>query len=117
VEKLERYVIEASKQCGRNVLMKIHALEQWEKFARRTDLPIKRFLADPIGTACNGWSPSEEVLAAVGPEGGFTPDELAAAHEAGWQLVSLGPRVLRVETAALALAAVFEIATQCSRGS
>jgi 16S rRNA (uracil1498-N3)-methyltransferase len=43
---------------------------------------------------------------AVGPEGGFADDEVAAAIAAGWQSVDLGPRILRVETAAVALAAV-----------
>jgi 16S rRNA (uracil1498-N3)-methyltransferase len=45
------------------------------------------------------------VYLAVGPEGGFTDEEIAAAHAAGWRPVSLGSRILRVETAALALAA------------
>jgi 16S rRNA (uracil1498-N3)-methyltransferase len=40
---------------------------------------------------------------AVGPEGGFGDDELSAATNAGWQLVSLGPRILRTETAAVIL--------------
>jgi 16S rRNA (uracil1498-N3)-methyltransferase len=40
----------------------------------------------------------------VGPEGGFTAEEVAEARAAGWRLVGLGPRILRVETAALALA-------------
>ena len=41
---------------------------------------------------------------AVGPEGGFTDGEIAAAVAAGWRTVTLGPRTLRVETAAIALA-------------
>jgi 16S rRNA (uracil1498-N3)-methyltransferase len=40
-------------------------------------------------------------LVAVGPEGGFTDDEVRLATAAGWQCVDLGPRILRVETAAL----------------
>jgi 16S rRNA (uracil1498-N3)-methyltransferase len=40
----------------------------------------------------------------VGPEGGFTDEEVALAREAGWRVVSLGNRILRVETAALAMA-------------
>jgi 16S rRNA (uracil1498-N3)-methyltransferase len=42
---------------------------------------------------------------AVGPEGGLTDSEIAEADAAGWQQVSLGSRILRVETAAIALAA------------
>ena len=46
---------------------------------------------------------------AVGPEGGLTDSELAAARAAGWKTVSLGPRILRVETAAVALAAAIAL--------
>jgi 16S rRNA (uracil1498-N3)-methyltransferase len=46
------------------------------------------------------------LVAAVGPEGGFTDSELDLAVQAGAKLVSLGPRILRIETAAVALAAM-----------
>ena len=52
-------------------------------------------------TACHG-----DVRLAIGPEGGFADDEMALAVVAGWHTVDLGPRILRVETAALFLAAV-----------
>jgi len=48
---------------------------------------------------------AREVIALVGPEGGFTDQELAAAEHAGVIRISLGPHILRVETAAIALAA------------
>jgi 16S rRNA (uracil1498-N3)-methyltransferase len=44
----------------------------------------------------------QSVLALIGPEGGFSASEVAAAHNAGFLLLGLGPRRLRVETAALA---------------
>jgi len=43
---------------------------------------------------------------AIGPEGGFTGEEVALAVAAGWHTVDLGPRILRVETAALLLATI-----------
>jgi 16S rRNA (uracil1498-N3)-methyltransferase len=43
----------------------------------------------------------DEVQMLVGPEGGFSAEEVGAAREAGWQVVSLGPRILRMETAAI----------------
>jgi 16S rRNA (uracil1498-N3)-methyltransferase len=43
---------------------------------------------------------------AVGPEGGFTADEVALATSAGWQQVDLGRRILRIETAAILLVAL-----------
>jgi 16S rRNA (uracil1498-N3)-methyltransferase len=47
----------------------------------------------------------QDVIAAVGPEGGFSPGEVEAVQQAGGRLVSLGPRRLRTETAGLVLAA------------
>ncbi len=104
LEKLERHVIEASKQCGRNVLLRIEPLNEWETFCRRDDLPGDRVVAHPGGSAPSP-SARHDVAVAVGPEGGFQDEEVAAALTAGWQLVDLGPRILRVETAALLLAA------------
>jgi len=49
---------------------------------------------------------AQGVTVIVGPEGGFTEDEVDEAEAAGWQVVSLGPRRLRAETAAMAAAAV-----------
>ena len=104
LEKLQRYVIEASKQCGRNVLMEIGPLTEWTSFHRRADLPGNKVLAHPGGAALVGNASPFDVIAVVGPEGGFTDDEVELARAAQWTLVGLGPRILRVETAALALA-------------
>jgi 16S rRNA (uracil1498-N3)-methyltransferase len=104
LDKLERAVVEASKQCGRNVLMEIGPPTAWPDYLGGEDLPPRRLLAhpggEPIGPGLG------DVAVAVGPEGGFTDGEVARAVAAGWRVVSLGPRVLRVETAALALAAL-----------
>jgi 16S rRNA (uracil1498-N3)-methyltransferase len=110
-DKLQRWVIEASKQCGRNRLMEIGSAEEWASYCRRDDLPMCRLVAHcgeaPAGT---GQLPGKsDVAVAVGPEGGFTEEEVAAARHAGWQVIGLGPRVLRIETAALALAAIASV--------
>jgi 16S rRNA (uracil1498-N3)-methyltransferase len=103
LEKLERYVIEASKQCGRNVLMAVEPLAEWRDYCRRTSLPPRKVLADPGGETLPGAGVATAV--AVGPEGGLTGEEIEAGRGAGWQVVTLGPRILRIETAALVLAA------------
>jgi 16S rRNA (uracil1498-N3)-methyltransferase len=103
LERLERYVIEASKQCGRNVLMRVQPYANWDEYCRRADLPATRVLAHVGGTG--ELNASRQALA-VGPEGGFTDEEVTAAEQAGWRIVGLGPRILRVETAALVLATV-----------
>jgi 16S rRNA (uracil1498-N3)-methyltransferase len=104
VEKYQRAVIEASKQCGRNRLMAVGAPQRWEVFVSRDDLPTTRLLLHTAPGA-ERLSRHAEAVIAVGPEGGFAPEEVEAALAAGWKSVSLGARVLRVETAAVAAAA------------
>jgi 16S rRNA (uracil1498-N3)-methyltransferase len=103
--KLRRYVIESSKQCGRNILLEVEPPGDWKSFCGRADLPQHRAVAHPRGKAT--WPRSAVDMAlAVGPEGGFTEQEINLASAAGWQIVDLGPRILRIETAALVLAVV-----------
>jgi 16S rRNA (uracil1498-N3)-methyltransferase len=115
VEKFARAVVEASKQCGRNRLMAVESPARWEHFVRRHDLPAARFVLHTDGgdTLLLGRGP-EGVAVAIGPEGGFTAEELEAARPGGWRTARLGPRVLRVETAALAAAAL--LATPLEKG-
>lgn len=112
--RLRRAVIEASKQCGRNRLMEIAEPRRFADFVTNAGGAGPRALADPSGDAGLGTvveqlraaSGPASLLVAVGPEGGWTTDELAAARKHGWLVVNLGPRILRVETAAICLAAV-----------
>jgi 16S rRNA (uracil1498-N3)-methyltransferase len=105
VEKFGRAVIEASKQCGRNRLMTVDPPRRWEAFLATPGLPERRVILH-TGRGLVGLGPAAGVVVAVGPEGGFEPQELEAAVSAGWTPASLGPRVLRAETAAVAAAAV-----------
>lgn len=108
-EKLERYVIEASKQCGRNVLMRIGESMAWERYVGAGGPAELRIIAHPgraEGLEMLIAKPTPSTIRlAVGPEGGFTDAEIALATANGWRTVSLGPRILRVETAAIVLAA------------
>lgn len=105
IEKLERHVIEASKQCGRNVLMRIEPLAGWADFCHRGDLPALKILGHPGGDAL-AVAEKQDTVIAVGPEGGLVAEEVETAQAAGWCLVDLGPRILRVETAALVMASL-----------
>jgi 16S rRNA (uracil1498-N3)-methyltransferase len=106
LERLRRAVIEASKQCGRNRLLEIAAPLPVLEFFRGGGLPKMRWIAHPGGERHEPGSIEVEAISlAVGPEGGFTPAEIEAARAADWQMIDLGARILRVETAALALAA------------
>jgi 16S rRNA (uracil1498-N3)-methyltransferase len=111
LQRLRRSVIEASKQCGRNRLLQIDDPRGWSDFVDDAAAVPCRLLANPQGFHKTSQIPIPEELPdrvslAVGPEGGFTSEEVTQAVAAGWHTVDLGPRILRVETAALALAAV-----------
>jgi 16S rRNA (uracil1498-N3)-methyltransferase len=102
-DKLRRAVIEASKQCGRNVLMRIHPPAQWVNWCVQQS--GRRLIAHPgQKTENRGQRTEASVTVAIGPEGGFSDGEVQTALAAGWELFSLGPRILRVETAAIAAA-------------
>lgn len=106
VERLHRGVIEACKQCGRNTLMEIGEPATLESLAARHP-DARRLIAHPDGEPLPGGcaAATRAIVAAVGPEGGFTDDEIAAAAQLAFSRVSLGPLILRIETAAIALAA------------
>jgi 16S rRNA (uracil1498-N3)-methyltransferase len=105
LDRLRRTVIEASKQCGRNLLMEIAPPAAAIDYLATAG--GARYVADPAGrpVARIALGADAAVAIAVGPEGGFTAAELDAADFAGWQRVSLGRAILRVETAAIAGAA------------
>jgi 16S rRNA (uracil1498-N3)-methyltransferase len=115
-EKLRRIVIEASKQCRRNVLMTVEAAQDWPALARRADLPAFRLLADPSGATVSATVAGRATVVVIGPEGGLTPAEVELGRAAGWQPVELGARTLRIETAALALAALLATPPACRAG-
>jgi len=128
LERLQRTVIEASKQCGRNRLMEVAGSQLWPALVQSASGVEHRWLAHPArGKTTNNACPrlstesstrilpvlrrdrleacATPIVLAIGPEGGFTDEEVGLATAAGWQLVDLGPRILRTETAALLLVA------------
>ena len=107
VEKLDRFVIEASKQCGRNRLLEIAAPLKFDELLQTAPVDALRLMAHPTAGPTALGDDTKKVFVAIGPEGGFADDEVQAAFAAGWQIVTLGPRILRMETAALAFAAKF----------
>ncbi len=119
LERLHRAIIEAAKQCGRNRLMQIANPQTWDKWistgwlgSSASEPPAtRRLLAHSTGDPLNTIDLSQPAptCLAIGPEGGLTDDEVAAAIAAGWRCVSLGPRTLRIETAAVALAAAIAL--------
>lgn len=107
LDRLRRTVIEACKQSGRNDLMAIDPVTPWGELVGLPESQLgRRWLAHPEGPevdAAPAGSPGAGAAClAIGPEGGFDPAEVEAASALGWARLSLGPNLLRVETAALA---------------
>jgi 16S rRNA (uracil1498-N3)-methyltransferase len=105
-----RVAEEAARQCGRADVPRIDEWCGWDGvFALLRDEPLRRgILLDPdeplrLGQAARG---ARRVLLAVGPEGGFSPEERARAQAGGLLAAGLGPLVLRTETAGLAALSV-----------
>ena len=113
-EKWQRVAIEAAKQCGQNWLptvAKPRAPKDFFNAGEKYDLMLIASLqpgAMPIKKAL-GEAPSRptKVLILVGPEGDFTPAEVSLALSNGCRPVTLGPIILRTETAAMYCLSVF----------
>lgn len=108
-DKWQRIVIEACKQCGQNHLPAVHSPQSFSHFL--TNLPVTslRLIAaiTPEAAPLHAILPTtaetpRSALILIGPEGDFTPAELHEALKGGFLPVSLGPIILRTETAALA---------------
>lgn len=103
--------IAACEQCGRNVLPKVYAPQDFSAWlAEVKTLPASKLILLPQGAGALHQLPTPQgpVILLIGPEGGFTPDEEQAAQLAGFVPIRLGARVLRTETAALAGIAVLQ---------
>jgi 16S rRNA (uracil1498-N3)-methyltransferase len=110
--KLASYVVGATKQCGRNMLMEIAPVGSWEEWLARS--APRRLIAHAGGRPLEeiDLSRPETTLITIGPEGGLTGEEVARAIDQGWQMIDLGSRTLRMETAAMVLAAAVGVGSR-----
>ncbi len=98
---------EAAEQSGRGRLPTLAHPLSWDKAVQHAVglrlLPWEeeKHTSPGIAEALTDWAPSGAVALLIGPEGGIGPHEAASALACGWQSVSLGPRILRAETAAV----------------
>ena len=109
-ERWTRIAREAAQQSRR---VSVPEIAQTVRFAEclRVPAPWRYFLdegaAPPLGRVLpEARTAGEPIAAAIGPEGGWTDDERRAAEAAGWKAASLGPTILRTETAAVAVLSV-----------
>lgn len=115
LERWRRIAGEAVKQCRRGEPVRISPLTQLPDFlSASSEAELKVMLYEgAAGVETRGWRAllstkprPRSVAALIGPEGGFTGEEVTLARKTGFEILGLGPRILRSETAALALMAV-----------
>jgi len=110
-QRWSRIVTEAARQCRRSFLPEVKPVQKLtEVISEQTD-DLKLVLWEagsvPLAEALPEEKPSGVTLL-VGPEGGFTDQEIKYISEAGFQAVHLGPRILRTETAGLAATSILQ---------
>jgi len=118
IQRWQRIIQEATELCGRATLPELQpirtltqalneirpgslAIMPWEE---EEDKPLREVLSG-VRMRVAGVVIPQNVLLFIGPEGGLTGDEVALARKQGAQIVTLGPRIMRAETAALAAVA------------
>jgi 16S rRNA (uracil1498-N3)-methyltransferase len=115
VVRWQRIALEAAKQCGRAAVPEITSPVAFESLIQNDAVAprLNRLLfSERAGRslidAAESLAANPHVTALVGSEGGWTDEELEAARQAGWTIITLGGRTLRAETAAIAVATLLQ---------
>ena len=105
IGRIEKQIIEATKQCRRSYLMKISEAKTIAEMIEDNDTASSRcYIAHPYNAqslASVAAAESQSVVWLIGPEGGFSDEEVTQANAAGWQAIAFGDIILRIETAAM----------------
>ncbi len=111
-ERWQRIVREAAEQCGRGRLPGLGPIMHMEEALKHGINNHQRSLLAWEGEKSQGLSAAladlnggERLALLIGPEGGLSGEEVQMAQDIGWQIVSLGKRILRMETAAVVASA------------
>lgn len=108
--KWRRHMIESAKQCHTPFVPRLKAPQTYRSLVSSIEASLKLIpaLSEHSRTLKQivPASPTASVAVLIGPEGDFTPEEEAAAQQAGFVPVTLGPLILRAETAAISTLAI-----------
>lgn len=106
LEQWQQIMISACEQCGRNDLVEIQAITKIEHYFQQCQAEYK-FICHPVkAQSLAAFKHVSHASFCFGSEGGLTDEEIAQAESLGFSTISLGPRVLRAETAPLAALAI-----------
>jgi 16S rRNA (uracil1498-N3)-methyltransferase len=102
VSHWQKVAIAACEQCGRNRIPQVRPLLDFDIYVRDAKGEGPMLLLSAQGRSIRSIEVKDRATIAAGPEAGFAEEEQAALERAGFVKASLGPRILRTETAALA---------------
>lgn len=108
-ERGERIALEAAKQCGSAYLSKVGELESFEQVVaeiKNYDKVLFAYEGERENNIKTSNLTGQNIALIVGCEGGFKPEEMQLAKEKGAEVVTLGRRILRAETASIVLLAL-----------
>jgi 16S rRNA (uracil1498-N3)-methyltransferase len=106
IERLARVAAAAVEQCHRSLLPEITGPHDWSEIGPLTAGIELLWFLDTRAIPGDWGTLGARGALLVGPEGGWTPEERQEVLDAGWHPVGLGPRILRIESAALVGAAM-----------
>ena len=104
----QQIIISACEQCGRNTLPRLHPPASTSAWCKSTAADKKLVLHHRSSGALDPAQSIHSVALMIGPEGGLSAEEIQLAETEGFEPLTLGPRVLRTETAPLAAIAVLQ---------
>lgn len=104
----QRIILDASKQCGRATLMKIGEPVKFQTMLAAGDNTETVLFAERDGERLGDGGRNVIRTVVIGPEGGWSDAEIDAARATGCRIITLGGRILRAETAAIAITAIVQ---------
>lgn len=112
-QRWDKIAIEASKQCGRGVVPSIEPLQDYSNLLKNASPEALRLLlwekeGVKLKDFLRGLKEKKEVFFVVGPEGGFSKEEVTQAEQFGFIPVFLGERILRAETVSLCILSILQ---------
>ncbi|PYS74587.1 MAG: 16S rRNA (uracil(1498)-N(3))-methyltransferase [Acidobacteria bacterium] len=107
VTRWRRIALEAAKQSGRAVVPEIEMPVTFDSFIQ-SGPGLRLMFSEREGTELGTNVGATAVRVLVGSEGGWSDQEITSAREAGWKIVTLGGRIMRAETAAIAVCVLLQ---------
>jgi 16S rRNA (uracil1498-N3)-methyltransferase len=107
IERWQKIALEAAKQCGRAKLMQIELPQDFAQLIKSSE-GTKVLFAERSGNKFAEIKTDKKITAFIGPEGGWEDSEIELAASNGCQIITLGGRILRAETAVITIASLLQ---------